>query len=801
MDSILEEQTEPDMQQPKQQVAPPEAQDGTQRVLRKSSWAAGKQRIRVSRPIFTQYNFDARYQFTEPQSGNGIPGGQETGLSWGGENSGDSGLGARLRRQLHNLRCSGDCALSNAFRLLPCLAIMRAYRPRSDLLPDLAAGLTVGIMNIPQGMAYALLAGLPPVCGLYLGFVPLLVYFLFGTSRQVSMGTFAIASLMLAESVSRLAGGAGRPPVPELLDILGPPPAMYGPGDANETTSAMGNPLVGEAKAWYRMQVALSVSLLAGVLQILLGLMRFGFITLYLSTPLVSGFTTGAALHVLSSQVPAIFGIKVPRRESHFELAVFYVDVARRLGETNPVSVLVSALSLGLLLLFRLFLSDRLRRCCRFPVPVELLLVVGATAISHLASLDANYGLRTVGVIPSGISAPRLPSVRLWPALFQDAALLAVVMYVCTYSVCKIYAEKNNYQLDANQELFAYGLVNILGPVFGCYFSAGSLSRSQVQAELGGRTQLASLVSATLMLFVLLFLGPMFSQLPNAVLACIIVVALKGLLMQFTDAKRLYRISKFDFSIWMVCFVGVVALNVTYGLMIGFAYSLLTVVCRTQSPRVSILGRLPLTDIYQDYRYYQCAVQVPGVVVFRFDGALYFASVENFRRKLAKLTGFDPKLSRGEDESLHHIVLDCSGVNYVDSVGARFLQSLAAEYKLAGVCILFACCPHQFRRMLERSDFPDRSACVYISVHDAVVGALADYPEVRRWVISDVRSRNNSVVEPGASAVVTGIHSAADSSADALRRETVTGVQRFVPAGDEEAMSLIRNNGTSEISC
>lgn len=721
-----------------------------------------KRAKRATQPtLLTQTLFDARYRFTRPKS-------------------------SRSLRQylclLQDAVPSRRCLVDSVLGFFPFIGIMREYQWRSDLMSDTIAGLTVGIMNIPQGMAYAILADLPPVCGLYLGFFPLILYFFFGTSRQVSMGTFALSSLMVAVPVTRIVGAQLSP---ALIDLLGAPASGGGPANSSSQPLA---PIIAhgnyseETLNYYRIEVALSVTLLAGFIQFALGMFRFGFITIYLSTPLVSGFTTGAAFHVMTSQVPSVFGITVPRHASSFKLIHSYVDIIERLADTNVASVIISIVSIGLLLLFRLVLNDRIAKRCRFPVPIELILVVVGTAVSHFAHLHSRCQVDIVGHIPSGLRAPKIPSIHLFHLVWQDALMLAVIMYVCTFSICKIYANKHGYLLDSNQELLASGILNSVGPIFGCYFSAGSLSRSQVQEDMRGRTQVASLIAAGLMIFVLLFLGPLFRELPTAVLGCIIIVALKGLFMQFGDAKKLFRISKYDFSIWIVCFLGVVILNVSYGLMLGFAYSLLTVVCRTQSPSTSILGRLPMTDIYKDVRFYPSAVQIPGVSVFRFDGALYFASVDNFRYRLIRLTAFDPKEhqldlqldpiadaspSHTGSRRLHHVVIECSGINYIDSVGASFLKSLIAEYQRTGVTILFACCKHQFRRMCERCEFADKCS-LYVSVHDAVLSALAEFPDQRD------RMASLSAEAALAAAAVADAESAAAASLSSPAQPAVT---------------------------
>ncbi|XP_061408037.1 prestin-like [Lethenteron reissneri] len=525
-------------------------------------------------------------------------------------------------------RCSRARARATLLRRVPALRWVPRYRARELLPGDVVSGISTGVMAVPQGMAYALLAALPPVLGLYSSFYPPLVYFFFGTSRHISVGPFAVVSMMAGEVTERLAP-----------DHMFTAPNSSG-AHADPASNATAGSLVDEAaRDAARARVATALALLTGAFQVALGLLRFGVVATYLSEPLVRGFSTAASVTVLVSQLKHLLGLALPRRHDQV-LGTLHTarDVCRGVLQVNVVTALVSLLSLcSMLLLKRVVHSvPRLRRV---PVPAELLLVVLGTVLSEQLQLSPDHSVDVVGLIPSGLAAPEWPSLALSVGLVGDALALAVVGYTVAVSLGKMFAQKHGYTVDGTQELLALGLSNVLGAFFGAFPIACSMSRSLLQENSGGHTQVAGLVASLVVLVSTLSMGRLLEPLPRATLAAIIVVNLRGMFCQFGDLPVLWRTSRADFAIWLVSFVAVVLLGLDLGLAASVAFSLLTVIVRTQRPRYSLLGKLPDCETYCDIENNCVARELPGVKIFRANAALYFANVELYVRALVKKTG------------------------------------------------------------------------------------------------------------------------------------------------------------------
>uniref|UniRef100_A0A667ZUH1 Solute carrier family 26 member 6 n=1 Tax=Myripristis murdjan TaxID=586833 RepID=A0A667ZUH1_9TELE len=438
-------------------------------------------------------------------------------------------LGERIK---DSLRCSGPRLKQAVLGCVPVLSWLPRYSIRENAMGDVISGVSVGIMHLPQGMAYALLAAIPPVFGLYTSLYPVLIYFIFGTSRHISIGTFAVVSIMIGGVMERLAPDSDFP-------ILN---GVNGTETVNIT-----------ARDAYRVQIACAFTVLGGLIQILLGLVRFGFVVTYLSEPLVRGYTTGAACHVTISQLKYLFGIKPSR----------------------------------------------------FSGPLSQIYIIAATIISYFAGINNKYGVDIVGEIPSGLKAPRVPNFSLFSELIGDAFAAAIVGYAINISLGKTFALKHGYKVDSNQELIALGLSNTIGSFFQCYSVTSSLSRSLIQESTGGKTQVAGVVSSVIVLITVLKIGSLFEDLPKAVLSTIVFVNLKGMFKQFLDVPMLWRTNKVDLLVWLVTFTCTVLLNLDLGLAVSIGFSMLTVIFKTQLPRYSILGQVPGTDLYLDTDTYE----------------------------------------------------------------------------------------------------------------------------------------------------------------------------------------------------
>uniref|UniRef100_A0A8C1M6B4 Solute carrier family 26 member 6 n=1 Tax=Cyprinus carpio TaxID=7962 RepID=A0A8C1M6B4_CYPCA len=639
------------------------------------------------------------------------------------------------------VRCTGPRFKSCFLSFVPLLTWLPRYPFRENAIGDLISGISVGIMHLPQGMAYALLAAVPPVFGLYSSFYPILIYFIFGTSKHISVGTYAVMSVMIGSVTERLAPDS---------DFMIP---------GNDTNSTTLDIIGRDAE---RVKIAATVTFLSGIFQLLLGLVRFGFVVTYLSEPLVRAYTTAAAIHVIVSQLKYSFGIS-PQRYSG-PLSLIYVSM-----NTNTHTVPNT------------LLRTILKRC-----------IIVATVVSWQMDLKTEYGVEVVGQIPSGLQAPVAPAVSLLGSMVGDAFALAVVGYGIAISLGRIFALKYAYKVDSNQELIALGLSNAIGGLFNCFAISCSMSRSMVQVSTGGKSQVAGAISAVVILVILLKIGELFEELPKAVLAAIIYVNLHGMMKQFGDICSLWRTNKVDMVVWVMTMILTVLLNPDLGLAASIAFSILTVVFRTQLPKYSILGQVPGTDIYRPVEDYHQVKEIPGIMIFRSSATLYFANAEMYIDALYEKTGVDvakllshkkkleakrlrkekkaakkakkeakkrakeaadkaakPELSHAEangdvnklsvkeskdvatvevgpdpDSTLPQaIILDLSPVNFLDTVGVKTLRNIYKDYGEAGVQVYLCGCQSVVESM-EKGDFFNEKvtkSILFSSVHDAVL--------------------------------------------------------------------------------
>ncbi|XP_077369630.1 solute carrier family 26 member 6-like [Festucalex cinctus] len=514
------------------------------------------------------------------------------------------------------VRCSVPRAKEVLLRWVPVLGWLPKYSIRENAIGDVISGCSVGIMHLPQGMAYALLASLRPVFGLYTSLYPVLVYFIFGTSRHISIGTFAVISIMIGSVTERLA--------PDSNFLVN---ATNGTGSVN----------INERDA-YRVQIACSLTVLAGLFQILLGVVRFGFVVTYLSEPLVRGYTTGSACHVLCSQLKYLFGVTPARFSGPLSLIYTLVEICRLLPQTVVPELVVSLVSLAVLIVVK-ELNQCYRQKLPLPIPIELIVIIAATIITHFCGLSAKYNIDVVGEIPSGLQAPQAPDVTLFSAVIGDAFAVAIVGYAINISLGKTFALKHGYKVDNNQELVALGLSNSIGGCFQCYSVTSSLSRSLVQESTGGKTQVAGLISSIIVLITVLKIGALFEALPKAVLSTIVFVNLKGMFKQFTDVPMLWKTNKVDLLVWLVTFTSTILLNLDLGLAVSIGFSMLTVIFRTQMPHYSILGQVPATNLYLDVDTYKEAKEIPGIKIFRSSATIYYTNAEMYLEALQEKSG------------------------------------------------------------------------------------------------------------------------------------------------------------------
>ncbi|XP_015789272.1 solute carrier family 26 member 6 isoform X2 [Tetranychus urticae] len=619
--------------------------------------------------------------------------------------------------------CSHNTLLNLFASLFPIFSWLRSYDVKSDLVNDIFAGITAAALHLPQGMAYGLLAGVAPINGLYVSFFPVIIYAIMGTSRHASVGTFAIASIMTRNAMNK----------------LGVPPGTISVG--NRTIN---HDYIDHFPPYTSLEVATALCFVAGIIRLVMGCLRLGIISVLLSDQSVSAFSTGAAIHVATSQIADLFGWKSPRTVSGpFKLVHIWIDLFNAASTTNWVTTSLSITVVIILVVYKELIDEPLKRKFHLPVsvPVDLLILISSTALSYFTQMNLNYGVRIMGNIPKGLPSITTPNLDLSVKLLPDGFAVAMVTYAIGLSLGKIFAKKHRYQIRPSQELLALGAADLVSSFFACYPCSASLSRTPVQENAGARTQLTALISSAIMLLILLFLGPLFFYLPKCVLSCIILVALKNMLLQIGDIKQIFSVSRLEGICYLITFLSTVLLDVDLGLIVGVLVAILMALIRFMAPNVSLLGQLPNTEIYVEKNYFQQAVELDGIKIFRFSSALFFLNTETFRENLFKFC-FDCtyfELMEADDATRKFIlgktkavIIDCSTISYVDSPGVEMILEIFNGLRDIRVRCYLASCPAIVLSMLERTRFTERITAkrspIFPTTHDAVIAESLSAP-------------------------------------------------------------------------
>uniref|UniRef100_A0A8C9T8J5 Solute carrier family 26 member 4 n=1 Tax=Scleropages formosus TaxID=113540 RepID=A0A8C9T8J5_SCLFO len=436
------------------------------------------------------------------------------------------------------------------------------YPVREWLLSDIISGVSTGLVSSLQGLAYALLVSVSPVYGLYSAFFPIIPYFIFGTSRHVSVGPFPVTCLMVGSVVMTLTPDD---------DFLVP----LNISGVNETTVDV------EAREAQRIVIACSMTVLIGLIQVIMGLLQVGFLVRYLSDPLVGGFTTAAALHVFISQLKTILSVPTSSHSGLFSIAYTLGDVLRNIKQTNTADLLAGLMTIAVVMTVKEF-NAKFQHKIPVSIPIELIVTVVATGISYAVDLESRYGASTVRSIPRGFASPSLPDQGVFWKTLEPGFSTAVVGYAVAVSVAKVYAAKNDYAINGNQELIAFGISNVFSGCFSSFVASTALSRTAVQASTGGKTQVAGVISATVVMVVILALGQLLEPLQKSVLAGVVIANLRGMFLQVLDVLVLWRQNRADCLIWIATCLASVVLGLDVGLLTGLAFEICTVVFRTQ---------------------------------------------------------------------------------------------------------------------------------------------------------------------------------------------------------------------------
>ncbi|KAE9548559.1 hypothetical protein FO519_008232 [Halicephalobus sp. NKZ332] len=537
----------------------------------------------------------------------------------------------------------------------PILGWIKNYDVKEDLIADIVGGITTGVLHVPQGIAYALLSGVKPINGLYMSFFAPLFYMIFGTSRDASLGSFAVVALMTGVANEKIMASYYPSNSTTIFSL-----DDYSGYDINPTS------------------IATTLTFTVGLWQLGAAVLKLEFLTLYFSDPLITGFTTGAAVHVMVSQIGNIMGLHLNRVSGPGYLFVVIYRLVTKILEVNWVTLTISFVGGVFLILGKDYLSPAIKRCSkiRVVIPYDLIAMIIATLVSYFLHFHENYSVRIVGAVPAELPEPQLPEFSLIPDCLSPALAIAVVTIAVHISLAKMLAKRFDYTIDPGQEMYALGLTSFLSGFFPVFPNSTALGRTMVQVESGARTQLSSLFSCLFLLVVILFIGPLFDSMPLCILNTVIVIALRPMFRKFKDLPGLWKISKIDFAIWIVSFLATVCVDVIEGLGISVFFTLFTVVLRTQWPSWRSTISRPI--VAENGKW------IKRICVFEFDSFLLFTNSERF-----KLAAYEtvrnwidniPSLVE-TDKTKRHFVFDCSAITLIDSSGLNAVREVTYETK------------------------------------------------------------------------------------------------------------------------
>uniref|UniRef100_A0A8C6G5S5 Anion exchange transporter n=1 Tax=Mus spicilegus TaxID=10103 RepID=A0A8C6G5S5_MUSSI len=580
-------------------------------------------------------------------------------------------------------------------RRLPILEWAPQYNLKENLLPDTVSGIMLAVQQVAQGLSFAMLSSVHPVFGLYGSLFPAIIYAIFGMGRHVATGTFALTSLISANAVERLVPQSSR----------------------NLTTQSNSSVLGLSEFELQRIGVAAAVSFLGGVIQLVMFVLQLGSATFLLTEPVISAMTTGAATHVVTSQVKYLLGIKMPYISGPLGFFYIYAYVFENIKSVQLEALLLSLLSIIVLVLVK-ELNEQFKRKIKVVLPVDLVLIIAASFACYCTNMENTYGLEVVGHIPNGIPPPRAPPMNILSAVLTEAFGVALVGYVASLALAQGSAKKFKYSVDDNQEFLAHGLSNVIPSFLFCIPSAAAMGRTAGLYSTGAKTQVACLISCMFVLIVIYAIGPLLYWLPMCVLASIIVVGLKGMLIQFRDLKKYWNVDKIDWGIWISTYIFTICFAANVGLLFGVICTIAIVLGRF--PRAKTLSIIDMKEMELKVKTEMHDETSQQIKIISINNPLVFLNAKKFSADLMKIILKESDSNQPLDDvskceqntllsSLSNgncneeasqpcssekcsLVLNCSGLTFYDYTGVSTLVELYLDCKSRSVDVFLANC-------------------------------------------------------------------------------------------------------------
>ncbi|XP_068650201.1 sulfate transporter 3.1-like [Aristolochia californica] len=555
----------------------------------------------------------------------------------------------------------------------------------SDFKSDLVSGITIASLAIPQGISYAKLANLPPILGLYSSFVPPLVYAMMGSSKDLAVGTVAVASLLIASMLGK-----------EVSPVENP--SLY-------------------------LHLAFTATFFAGVFQAALGFLRLGFIVDFLSHATIVGFMAGAATVVCLQQLKGMLGLQ------HFTSETDIVSVMRSVfSQTHQWRWESAVLGCGFLffLLLTRYFSKRRPKLFWISAAAPLTSVVLGSLLVYLTHAE-KHGVQVIGYLKKGLNPPSANHLVFTSPYMMTALKTGIITGVIALAegiaVGRSFAMFKNYHIDGNKEMIAFGMMNMAGSCTSCYLTTGPFSRSAVNFNAGCKTAVSNIVMATAVMITLLFLTPLFHYTPLVVLSSIIISAMLGLL-DYDAALHLWKIDKVDFCVCIGAYAGVVFGSVEIGLVIAVSISMLRLLLFVARPRTFVLGNIRDSSIYRSKDQYPDANNVPGILILQIDAPIYFANASYLRERISRwIVEEEDRLKVSGETSLQYVILDMSAVASIDTSGISMLEEVKKNIDRAGLKLALANPGSEVMKKLDRAKFIEQigQEWIYLTVGEAVI--------------------------------------------------------------------------------
>ena len=640
--------------------------------------------------------------------------------------------------------------LKNTPRMFPILTWLRTYPVRKWLPGDITAGLSVAMLQMPQNMAYAIMASVPVSCGIYASLLPTLVYCVMGSSRHAAYGMVVFSSLTIGSIVQQETEHLHNTTSNHNLVPL---------SEANRTESLIGsnnmlhliNPEIPQESLEAR-QIALgtSATCMTAIILLVMYILRFGFIAAFMSEAFIGGFLVAGNVHVIARQLKLMLGIQIRSFNGIFNVVYLITEICKTLPQTNLMTVLISSIVFVTVLPMKICINDRFKKKLPIPVPIELITLIMVIVIAYFADINRKYDVLIVGHIPQGLPSITLPTeLPTMLGYMEQCVSMALSSYILLMLTAKLFAQRNHYKLDNQQELLSAGMCNMVGSITSAVGIGISPARMFLMDACGGNTQISYLIAGVVTLLTVLCIAPVLTYLPVCVLGTLVVTSCIPI---FERAKLLlvyWKNNWYDFSMFVITFLACIIIDIERGMLIGIGYSAFTIALRTMWASGTILNYVGVSDHNHGYyvpsQQYNSSVDVPGVIIYQILTPICFLTYESVfthienivekelhpnhhfnttsHDKYKQLSAIAPTEQKdGNTQDDPCVILDMSTVNYIDTQGCQALANCIRHHRENNCTILVANCIHNMHTQLSNDEelWQIIEKVMYPSICDAI---------------------------------------------------------------------------------